>query len=72
MARGGKSAAAVVGVVALTMAALYPIVFAPLMDASEYRGRQQEFLREQGLSKKDIQPEGLPVWSDPFDQKKSK
>eukprot|EP00045_Choanoeca_perplexa_P012011 m.129472 g.129472 ORF g.129472 m.129472 type:complete len:70 (+) comp15850_c0_seq5:27-236(+) len=59
------------GVVLGTSAALYPIVFAPLMDnGSDYASRQEQFLKEQGLTKEDIQPTGLPVWSDPFDKKK--
>eukprot|EP00055_Hartaetosiga_balthica_P013319 m.67797 g.67797 ORF g.67797 m.67797 type:complete len:71 (+) comp8227_c2_seq3:1715-1927(+) len=56
-------------VVGGTIAALYPIVIAPFMDSSEYKNSQQEFLKRANLSKEDIQPVGLPVWSDPFKKK---
>ena len=32
-------------------------------------GMQEALLKEQNLSKEQIQPPGLPVWSDPFDPK---
>jgi hypothetical protein len=31
---------------------------------------QKELLKTQGLTKEDIQPPSLPVWSDPFEPKK--
>jgi len=30
---------------------------------------QQKLLKEKGLSKEQIQPCGMPVWSDPFAKK---
>eukprot|EP01147_Barroeca_monosierra_P003998 gene3998-6448_t len=72
MSRSRRSALAVIGVIGLTTAALYPIyhrVFG-LGSFLITENRQQQFLKDQGLSKQDIQPTGLPVWTDPFDGRK--
>ena len=33
---------------------------------------QRDLLKQRGLKKEDIQPGGLPVWSDPFEEKNKK
>eukprot|EP00049_Salpingoeca_infusionum_P026933 m.29102 g.29102 ORF g.29102 m.29102 type:complete len:76 (-) comp9118_c0_seq1:266-493(-) len=68
--RGGRGPWFVVGITALIGAALYPIVIMPyLTQGKSYAGKQAELLKDQGLTKEQIQPEGLPVWSDPFKPK---
>lgn len=49
---------------------LFPSLNPPPSPNTE--GKQEEFLKSQNLSKEDIQPPGLGVWSDPFEEKKKK
>eukprot|EP00035_Acanthoeca_spectabilis_P025466 m.458558 g.458558 ORF g.458558 m.458558 type:complete len:73 (+) comp21532_c0_seq1:50-268(+) len=58
---------AVLGAMAL---AIYPTIIHPILMEDEYAKMQEKLLKERGLTKEDIQPPSLPVWSDPFAPKK--
>ncbi|KXJ22458.1 Small integral membrane protein 20 [Exaiptasia diaphana] len=59
-----KSTLVIGGIVAITAAALFPIVIYPKLYPEVYRDIQKE--TRNSINQEDIQPGNMKVWSDPF------
>ncbi|CAG0882951.1 unnamed protein product [Darwinula stevensoni] len=64
--RGWRYVAFVAGIFGGVGLAIYPIIVAPYLDPSKYQDIQR--VTRAGINQEDIQPGGMKVWTDPFEQ----
>jgi len=68
---GWRFAAAFGVGIGVLIATIYPIIIYPMNNPESFRKYEkarEKWLKEKGLTREDIQPGGMKVWTDPFDR----